>query len=122
MPVYTQTRLCVSDFDGFASEGARRGMNLRSAGGCVGNASSVQAYVLVSDTAGMWLEISKPQARSLIDAARQAGEDEVDCEMVGNVCRLGAEHTIEDDEEANEPGPVCSECGETWADEHRCAT
>jgi hypothetical protein len=95
-------------------------MSLRESGGCIGRASSVQAYVLVSDTAGMWLEISKPQARQLVDAAREAGEEHVDCEMVGNVCRLGAEHTIEDDEEANEPGPICSGCGAEWDNLHRC--
>ena len=96
-------------------------MNLRSAGGCVGRASDVQVYCLVSDTAGTWLSISEPQARRLLEAARTAGEDDVDCEMVGNVCRLGSEHTIEDDAEANEPGPVCSLCNEPWdGDEHEC--
>ncbi|MHB8331493.1 MAG: hypothetical protein ACYDDA_04970 [Acidiferrobacteraceae bacterium] len=96
-------------------------MNLRSAGGCISNASSVQCYVLVSDTAGTWLEISKPQARKLVDAAREAGEDEVDCEMVGSVCRLGSEHVMEADEEANESHPVCSECAEPWTTDHECS-
>lgn len=94
-------------------------MNLRSAGGCVGRASDVQVYCLVSDTAGTWLSISEPQARRLLEAVRSAGEDEVDCEMVGNVCRLGSEHTIEDDGAA-EPGPICSECGEDWQPNHEC--
>ena len=92
----------------------------REAGGCIGRASTVQCYVLCTDTAGMWLEISKPQARQLIEAARAAGEEDVDCEMVGSVCRIGCEHTIEDDAEANEPSPVCSLCHEPWSSDHTC--
>ena len=95
-------------------------MRIREAGGCIGRASDVQCYVLVSDTAGAWLSISEPQARRLLEAARLAGEDDVDCEMVGSVCRLGSEHTIEDDDEANEPGPVCSACQEPWQPDHEC--
>ena len=94
-------------------------MNLREAGGAIGRASSVQCYVLVSDTAGAWLTISKPQARELVDAAREAGEEYVIVEMVGDVLRLGAEHEMEDDE-ANEPGPICSGCGAEWSEAHEC--
>ncbi len=96
-------------------------MKLREASGCVNRASEVQVFVLVSDTAGMYLPISKPQARQLLDRARTLNEEDVDCEMVGSVCRLGVEHTIEDDdEEASEAHPVCSECGLEWGESHVC--
>lgn len=95
-------------------------MNLREAGGCVGRATEVQCYVLVGTTAGRWLTISKPDARLLIESAQEEGE--IDCEMVGTVCRLGVEHDMENDSAA-EPGPVCSECGAEWdGDEHECAS
>jgi hypothetical protein len=95
-------------------------MKIREAGGAVMRANQVQVFCLVSETTGIFLPISKPQARLLLDAARDAGDEEVDCELVGTVCRLGVEHDMEDDAEAGEPILVCSTCSEPWEPDHEC--
>ena len=94
-------------------------MKAREVGGYVSRANEVQVFVLYSDEEGFWLPISKPQARQILDDAKAKGQ-EVHSEMVGTVCRIGVEHSMEDDAEANEPGPVCSECGEDWQPDHEC--
>ena len=93
----------------------------REAGGDISRASEVQVFVLYSDEEGVWLTVSKPQARIILDDAKAKGQT-VHFEMVGNVARIGVEHSLEDDDdEANEPGPVCSECDEPWTEGHECS-
>lgn len=94
-------------------------MKAREAGGEISRASGVVAFVLYSDDEGYWLPISKQQARQLLDDAKAKGQ-EVHVEMVGSVARIGVEHSLEEGDEANEPGPVCSECGDDWLDGHTC--
>jgi len=93
-------------------------MRLRELGGAIARAHDVQVFVLVDDSTGKWLSISGPQARQLVDAAREAGLEEIEAEVIGDTLRIGFEHDVES--EAAEPGPVCSECGEPWTEGHRC--
>lgn len=94
-------------------------MKAREAGGDISRAKEVQVFCLYSDEEGVWLPISKPQARIILDDAKEKNQ-EVFCEMVGGVARIGVEHSLEDDG-AQEPGPVCSLCNEPWdGDEHTC--
>lgn len=94
----------------------------REAGGDISRASEVQVFVLYSDEEGVWLPISKPQARQILDDAKAKGQ-EVHFEMVGKVARIGIEHTLEDDDDsgAAEPMMVCSKCQEPWEPDHECA-
>ena len=91
----------------------------REAGGDIGRASEVQVFVLYSDDEGVWLPISKPQARQILDDAKSKNQ-EVYCEMVGSVARIGVEHSLEDDGGAAEPMMVCSKCQEPWEPDHEC--
>ena len=91
----------------------------REAGGDVSRASTVMVFVLYSDEEGMWLPISRPQARQILDDAKAKGQ-EVHFEMVGKVARIGVEHSLEDDDGAAEPMMVCSKCQEPWEPDHEC--
>lgn len=94
-------------------------MKCREAGGHLSRVSRVEVFVLFSDSHGVWLEISKVQARAVVDAANAAGV-EPDVEIIGTTMRIGFEHDCEEDDEHDEPGPVCSECGEDWTSDHEC--
>ena len=92
----------------------------REVGGDLSRASSAEVYVVYGDDgeAGMWLPISKADARVILDDAKAKGV-EVEAAMAGTVLRIGVEHSLEDDGAA-EPGPICRECGADWGDGHQC--
>ena len=95
-------------------------MKAREAGGNLARATSVEVFVVYddSDAGGMWLPISKADARVILDDAKEKGID-VQATMDGNTLRIGEEHFLESDG-AGEPGPVCRECGEDWQEGHEC--
>ena len=95
-------------------------MKAREAGGNLARVSSVEVFVVYGEgeTAGMWLPISKSDARIILDDAKAKGID-VQAITVGHTLRIGEEHSLEDDGAA-EPGPVCSECGSEWQEDHEC--
>ena len=96
-------------------------MNLRSTGGCINRAESVEVFALYSDGEGAWLPISKTQARQLLDDAARKGVDDITVEIIGATLRIGEEHSIEDGAAEESGRPVCSECGEDWSDSHECS-
>jgi hypothetical protein len=100
-------------------------MKPRELGGAVTRASEVRVFVAYAShpEGGTYMSITGPQARFIVEDAKSKDIEDIDVTINarGDVF-IGDEHTIEDDEEANEPGPVCSECGAEWADGHRCPT
>ena len=95
-------------------------MRIRELGGYISRATEIQVFVLYEDSAGYWLTISKPSARLICEDAQKKGVEDIEVETIGTVVRIGAEHTMGDDEEANEVGPVCSGCGAEWSEAHEC--
>lgn len=94
-------------------------MKCREAGGHLGRVENVQVFVLYSDDEGLWLPITKVQARDILDDAAGKGR-EPEVEIVGSTMRIGCEHTIGEDEAAEGPHAVCSECEEPWTPDHAC--
>jgi hypothetical protein len=98
-------------------------MKPRELGGAVARAKEVSVFVAYAGhpDGGMYIQISGPQARQIVEDAKSKGIEDVDVSVSarGDVF-IGDEHTIVEDEEANEPGPICSGCGADWNDMHEC--
>lgn len=95
----------------------------REAAGAINRASVCRVFVAYGEGegAGTWLPITKVQARELVEHARLNGK-ELLIEETRGLVSIGDDHDLEDEDGAAEegPGPVCSECGEPWVDDHEC--
>jgi hypothetical protein len=92
-------------------------MKPRELGGALKEATDVWLWVTLNKYAGFWLNISKAQAREIIDAAKEDGVEVIRVEEDGGELFIGGDEEIEAEAALAEPAEEAEGEEEEDADE-----